>query len=49
MYPAAEPEAGLPDSFSGLAKPETSLLTPPETIAENRRAWIDQWLAAMSR
>jgi thiamine transport system substrate-binding protein len=49
MYPAVEPAAGLPDSFSGLSKPETSLLTPPEEVERNRRAWIDEWLAAMSR
>jgi thiamine transport system substrate-binding protein len=49
MYPAVEPAKGLPDSFSGLSKPEKSLLTPPEEVERNRRAWIDEWLAAMSR
>jgi thiamine transport system substrate-binding protein len=49
MYPAAEPAAGLPDSFSGLTKPEKSLLMPPEEVERNRRAWIDEWLASMSR
>jgi thiamine transport system substrate-binding protein len=49
MYPAMEQAAGLPDSFSGLAKPQKSLLTPPEDVERNRRAWIDEWLAAMSR
>jgi thiamine transport system substrate-binding protein len=49
MYPAVEPEAGLPDSFSGLAKPQKSLLVAPEEVAANRRAWVDEWLAAMSR
>lgn len=49
MYPASVPEAGLPDAFEQLPTPEKSLLTSPETVAKNRRAWIDGWLAAMSR
>jgi thiamine transport system substrate-binding protein len=49
MYPAVEPETGLPDSFGGLVRPEKSLLKPPQAVAENRRAWVDEWLAAMSR
>lgn len=49
MYPAVESETGLPDSFSNLPKPETSLLTPSAEVAENRRAWVDEWLAALSR
>ena len=43
------PGSGLPDSFAGLAKPEKSLLFTPEEVEQNRRAWIDEWLAAMSR
>jgi thiamine transport system substrate-binding protein len=49
MYPAKTPAAGLPASFQGLAKPEKSLLPSPDEVQENRRAWIDEWLAAMSR
>jgi thiamine transport system substrate-binding protein len=49
MYPAKLPASGLPESFAGLAKPEKSLLDPPEEVAENRRAFVDEWLAAMSR
>ena len=49
MYPARMPEGGLAEAFEALPKPETSLLTAPEKVAENRRAWIDEWLAAMSR
>jgi thiamine transport system substrate-binding protein len=49
MYPARVSEAGLPDSFRALPKPEKSLLIAPEEIAENRRDWIDDWLAALSR
>lgn len=49
MYPAAMTETGLPESFLGLATPEESLLFTPEDVEQNRRAWIDEWLAAMSR
>jgi thiamine transport system substrate-binding protein len=49
MYPAKTPASGLPASFQGLAEPERSLFPSPEEVQENRRAWIDEWLAAMSR
>jgi thiamine transport system substrate-binding protein len=49
MYPAVMPEAGLPESFAGLAEPERSLLVAPDDVEQNRRAWVDEWLAAMSR
>jgi thiamine transport system substrate-binding protein len=49
MYPAKTPAAGLPASFQALATPEKSLFTPPEDVAANRRAWVDEWLSAMSR
>jgi thiamine transport system substrate-binding protein len=49
MYPAAPLEGGLPSVFAELAKPKKSLLTAPEVVEQNRRAWIDEWLAAMGR
>lgn len=49
MYPAKTPPGGLPEAFGMIAKPETSLLTPAETVRDNRRAWIDEWLGAVSR
>jgi thiamine transport system substrate-binding protein len=49
MYPARLPEDGLPPSFNALDTPGKSHLTPPEEVAANRRAWTDEWLAAMSR
>jgi thiamine transport system substrate-binding protein len=49
MYPAKLPEGGLPASFQGLAKPEKSLYAEPQEVEANRRAWVDEWLAAMSR
>ena len=49
MYPAREPEAGLPASFQALRKPETSHYAEPAAVESNRRAWVDEWLSAMSR
>jgi thiamine transport system substrate-binding protein len=49
MYPAKMPDEGLPVSFEGLSKPEKSLYAAPEEVEANRRAWVDEWLAAMSR
>ena len=30
-------------------QPETTLLTPPEQVRDNRRAYIDAWLNATAR
>jgi thiamine transport system substrate-binding protein len=49
MFPAGETSGPLPDAFDRLVQPDTTLMLPPEEVAENRRAWIDEWLAAMSR
>jgi thiamine transport system substrate-binding protein len=49
MFPAGQTSEPLPDAFGRLVKPQTTLMLPPEEVAENRRRWIDEWLAAMSR
>ncbi|MBW3096573.1 thiamine ABC transporter substrate binding subunit [Pseudohoeflea sp. DP4N28-3] len=49
MLPAVAIEADLPDAFDKLVKPATSLLYEPQVVAENRKAWIDEWLNAMSK
>lgn len=48
MMPAAATSAPLPDAFDKLVRPQKTLLIPSEEVARNRRAWIDEWLAAMS-
>ena len=48
MYPA-KLDAPLPPSFEGLPKPGKSLMAEPAEIRANRRAWIDEWLAAASK
>ena len=49
MYPAALPQEALPEAFGTAIDPETALLYTPEEVLENRSAWVDEWLAAMSR
>ncbi len=49
MYPAVVPEAGLPDGFETLHRPEQSLLFTPDEAAAVREAALDRWLTALSR
>ncbi len=49
MYPAKMPADGLPASFQGLEKPQKSLYAEPQKVEANRRAWVDEWLAAMTK
>jgi thiamine transport system substrate-binding protein len=49
MYPAGATEAPLNPAFETLVQPSQALQLPAEEIAANRAAWIDEWLAAMSR
>lgn len=48
MMPAAQVSQALPDAFDHLVKPQATLLIDPAEVAENRQAWIDEWLDAMS-
>jgi thiamine transport system substrate-binding protein len=49
MFPAGETSSPLPATFDKLVKPDRTFLFTPEEVAENRRAWIDEWLNAMSK
>ncbi|MEQ8480030.1 MAG: thiamine ABC transporter substrate binding subunit [Hoeflea sp.] len=49
MWPAAETTTELPEAFGDLVMPEKTLLFSPEEVSENRSAWIEEWLGAMSR
>ncbi len=46
MYPAAPTSTPLPAAFPRL--PGKTLLIPSDEVARHRKAWIDEWLAAMS-
>ncbi|MGE7369534.1 thiamine ABC transporter substrate binding subunit [Neorhizobium sp. NPDC001467] len=48
MMPAAATDKPLPDAFDALVKPAKTFLMDPAEVAKNRRAWLDEWLAAMS-
>jgi thiamine transport system substrate-binding protein len=49
MFPVAPTSKPLPEAFSKLVVPAKTLMFSPEEVAEKRRQWIDEWLAAMSR
>ncbi len=49
MYPAVTPTGGLPQAFADLPTPANSFLMSPGEVDANRRAWIDEWLSAMTR
>lgn len=49
MFPAAPTSGQLNPAFDDLVKPEVTLTLDQDEIAENRRAWVDEWLAVMSR
>jgi thiamine transport system substrate-binding protein len=48
MYPAGKTDKPLNPAFDKLVKPAKSLLFTPDEVAKNRKAWTDEWLAAMS-
>ena len=49
MMPAAATSEPLPDAFGKLVKPARDLMFSPDEVAANRKAWVDEWLAAMSK
>lgn len=49
MYPVKTPKAGLPDAFKSLQMPDKTLSADPAQVAASRRAWIEEWLAAMAK
>ena len=46
MMPAGETSEPLPAAFDRLVEPSETLFLDPATVAENRRAWTDEWLEA---
>lgn len=49
MFPAGKTSEPLDPAFDTLVKPAKTLLLPSDEVAKNRKAWIDEWLAAMSK
>lgn len=48
MMPVAATKEPLPAAFDKLVKPEHTFLFSADEVAANRKAWIDEWLSAMS-
>jgi thiamine transport system substrate-binding protein len=48
MFPAGRTEKPLNPAFEALVEPAKTLAFSPEEVAENRKAWVDEWLAVMS-
>ena len=49
MWPAAATSAPLKPAFDALPNPAKDLLFSPDEVAANRKAWVDEWVDAMSR
>ena len=49
MFPAGRTDKPLNPAFDKLVKPAKTLLFSPEEVEQNRKAWVDEWLAAMSK
>jgi len=49
MFPVIDLGDGLPEVFRDLPQPDKPLLLAPAEVGLERRAWIDEWLDAMSR
>lgn len=49
MYPAIDLGDELPDVFDRLIEPTKALMFSPETLRNNRQAWINEWLDTMTR
>jgi len=48
MMPVSATSEPLPDAFGKLVNPKKTFLMSADEVAKNRKAWIDEWLAAMS-
>ncbi len=48
MMPVTTTSQPLPDAFNKLVQPTKTFLMSPQEVAKNRKAWIDEWLTAMS-
>ncbi|MDQ6437033.1 thiamine ABC transporter substrate binding subunit [Mesorhizobium sp. LHD-90] len=48
MFPAGKTDKPLNAAFDTLVKPEKTLIYNSEEVEKNRKAWVDEWLSAMS-
>jgi len=49
MYPAIDIGDALPEAFEQLITPAKTLLIDTNTVKDNRRTWVNEWLEATTR
>ena len=49
MFPAGKTDKPLNPAFGKLVQPAKTLIFSPEEVEQNRKTWVDEWLAAMSK
>ena len=49
MYPVIDLPDGLPPAYDKLVDPAKPLLFTPEEVASKRKAWVEEWLQAVSQ
>ena len=49
MLPVIKLDEKLPAAFDNALKPAKNLVLPASLVAQNRKAWIDEWLNATTR
>ena len=49
MFPVVDLPDGLPEAYGKLVDPSQPLLFPASQVAAERKAWVEEWLQAVSR
>lgn len=49
MLPAGETSIALPEAFNSIVKPDKTLLFSADDVRDNRKAWIEEWLATSGK
>ncbi len=49
MFPAGTVSEPLPEAFDKLVKPSKTLIYSADEVSQNRKAWVDEWLAVMAQ